>query len=142
MSTRQWTREALDAAHPEVKAAGWEWIIEDGRPVAVEKLLDGRFHPARIDIRTWPSEDNEHEHLHCEKRPPPPSVALAVILASRGMDSLGGMADAMTTEATTHRTMAGMALDARKPTVAQCAELMVEVYDKAAAMLRRGTVDP
>jgi hypothetical protein len=134
MTTRVWTREALDAAHPEVKAAGWMWranAITGWDAVRFDEIgrLVGRVSANRTCV--FATLNNLPSDVH-----------LAVILASRGMDSLGVMAAKMETEAATHRTMAGMALDARKPTVAQCAELMADVYDSAAAMLRRGTVAP
>jgi hypothetical protein len=111
-AARQWTREALDLAHPEVAAAGWEWALWDNgnTPTAV----DGQDFVTVADGRVF----GLYQRL-------PLDVALAVILASRGMDSLGTMADALDERA-----------QVSSSTVAAGAML------GAAAMLRRGTVKP
>lgn len=85
-STRTWTVEELDIAHPEVKAAGWSWELwDDGRtPVAyddrrsISVTQNGRVVAATANGSTFS---------------PPRDIALAVILASRGLPSLAVMAD-------------------------------------------------
>ncbi len=128
MNTRQWTVE-------ELKAAGWSWRIDiDGTVAAqADDKADGRF----VQV-VWVDPMGRLASSHgCV---PPEAIALAVILASRGMDSLGTMADA---------------LDGLRRVSLQCGEdspsdsedaavfsVEASAYAVGSAMLRRGTVQP
>ncbi len=131
MTARQWTREGLDAAHPEVKAAGWSWALRSsGQPYAVQ-ARSGSRHEVDVAADTLRSEAlvpmAEPYHLD-----PPPSIALAVILASRGQDSLGAMADALD----------GFASHEGGDISTTPQDAASGAYRHAAMMLRRGTVAP
>jgi hypothetical protein len=88
MTSRQWTREELDRVHP--LPDGWEWaeILEpnicDQRWCAVY----GDDDPGRVSVTVEGFVEVDGEDV-------PVAVALAVILASQGLDSLAAMADAM-----------------------------------------------
>jgi hypothetical protein len=70
---------------------------------------------------------------------PPDDVALAVILASKGLDSLAAMADALETEARNHRASRERFGYNPHPNDATSVE---DAYTHAAAMLGRGMVNP
>jgi hypothetical protein len=135
--TRQWTREALDAAHP---LDGWKW--KHGH--------SGWYAEAIADTQQWNAGDVVSARggqvcrldANSEYWPAPHDVALAVILASRGMDSLGAMAAAMLEtghclelEAVTHDGHGD-----RETACIRSGEALG--LRAAAAMLRRGTVKP
>jgi hypothetical protein len=139
MTARQWTREALDAAHPEVKAAGWEWVRRPNDSWCARRWADG----IRCDV--WVSAGSLYAECAAPMAEPhdiapPNDIALAAILASRGMDSLGAMAGALE----------GRAANADFDAAASLAdEETSSNYDGeadglrfAADMLRRGRVSP
>jgi hypothetical protein len=80
MTARQWTCEALDAAHP--LPDGWIWCVAGEHIGALE--VGGPFDPNEVWV-------DEHGFLATSEREPPADIAFAVILASRGVDSLGAM---------------------------------------------------
>jgi hypothetical protein len=120
MNVRVWTLEELDLAHP--LPDGWEWSIASGlgefdstRPWAfgvgdlgVELDLEGRV----------VANDGNGKRFD-----PPADVALAVILASNGLDSMETMAFEVERRVSTS-TLGGLLV----------------AWRDVAAMLRRGTV--
>jgi hypothetical protein len=130
MTARQWTREALDAAHP--LPEWWEWAQ---RPNG-SWLARNRYKGAVSDV--WVSSGTLVAECSLPMAEPyainpPLDVALPVILASRGMDSLGAMAAEMERQAD--------ALDPgpRSPIGQTWAAQGQAVIYRVAAMLRRGT---
>lgn len=131
MTARVWTRKELDRVHqlPE----GWAWELWGGsKQVAIT-----------ADRSQWATVRDGH--LQSTDLCPDADVSLAVILASKGLDSLGAMA------AELERRAVAADRDAKK--VAQYTATDGEVdaagYEGeaqglryAAAMLRRGTVAP
>lgn len=130
MSARVWTKEELDRVHP--LHDGFEWRIDDdGQPFAAIVRPGGRWYFAcgwqgRCFLVRW--------------EPTPVEVVLAVALAIKGLDSYQAMAAAMGELA--HR--AEMKAERSRP----CSEAEAEwatkqaTWQEAAAMLRRGTVQP
>jgi hypothetical protein len=116
MTSRQWTREDLDRVHPLPDGWTWEqdyvgeWCAANRttkrRPGLVRLTDDGRLDGG---VKLGPDELI------------PADVALAVILASQGLDSLAALADAV------HETLVTGSASER---------LWV------AAMVRRGKVTP
>jgi hypothetical protein len=92
-ASRQWTREELDAVHP--LPDGWEWWeCEDGRWSAFAYAgAEGGCHGDTVLVEddTVCCRDGEDG----KRYPPPWRVAVAVILASQGLDSREAMADAL-----------------------------------------------
>jgi hypothetical protein len=128
--TRQWTREALDAAHPLPR--GWYWRVDDDgadegdgyHVIAVDPSDHDPFNDD--DAEVWVLDGG----LESTRASIPVDIALAVILASLGMDSLGAMADAMKTRAEALRS---------GPIVSDADFGESTGFRKCAAMLRRGT---
>jgi hypothetical protein len=127
--TRQWTREALDAAHPKVKAAGWEWMAGGSDILAWRRTDHGIV---QVSVVNGSHAVDRHPY---DRTPVPVAVSEAVILASRGMDSLGAMAAAMTVKADESLALSCQAKDECEFHIG-CASAWLD----AAAMLRRGTV--
>jgi hypothetical protein len=146
-ASRQWTREELDREHPlpEGEEEGyewtWQWRILDGVACAFGWYDDNDGisgeHQVWVDSR-WKclrSTCGDYEV------PPPALVALAVILASQGLDSREAMADALQAHVDEDASRladvgpedrtTGLVLAAR----ANAAAAIV-------AMLRRGRVEP
>ena len=134
MSARVWTVEELDLVHHEVKRKGWTWALDDGRPFAHLGPID---QVGTITVRVDEYRDGVRE-ICCERvvfaqdwpddtvrEDPDIDVALAVILASQGRDSLEAMAEALDTQALGTRSL-GRSRGLRE----------------SAAMLRSGTVKP
>jgi 3-oxoacyl-ACP reductase-like protein len=139
MSARVWTREELDRVYP--LPDGWAWARLPSGAWCARRTANGARSTVFVRGGTLCAECSVPMAAAFDIDPPD-DVALAVILASRGLDSREAMADAAATRASTHREMARMALADGKPTVSQCAELMASAFDEDAAMLRRGTVEP
>jgi hypothetical protein len=118
---RQWTREELDRVHP--LPDGWAWRQRPNGSWCATYAASG----VRCDV--WVSAGSLIAMVEGATEPlnfdPPINVALPVILASKGLDSLGAMAAAMDTEG-----------DLNGSSWAKVA------YRWCAAMLRRGTVEP
>jgi hypothetical protein len=114
MSDRVWTLEKLNEVHPLSDDDGWEWIedlgvrggwlaaSDEGRVVCV--LMDGRIRFGNMDDV-------------------PDRVALAVIMMSRGADSLEAMA-------------------AEVDRIGDETRPARRLFRQIARMLRRGTVAP
>jgi hypothetical protein len=144
--TRQWTRDALDAAHPEVKAAGWEWKHGGDKPTAIRANYDGDAGPG--DWHVWVDECDTvcsmfyYRTGGSEPYDPPTDIALAVALASRGMDSLGAMAAEIDRLRDGELARIAPLADAGRHERAYHADGAAGGFRIAAAMLRRGTVNP
>jgi hypothetical protein len=130
-ASRQWTREELDRVHP--LPDGWEWGLDVyGHPYARDTV--GRtieVDHGNLLALTPPSGD---------RFDPPGPVALAVILASQGLDSREAIADALA-------GFAGVSLQCEGDSPAGSEDAAVfgaqaSAYMVAAAMLRRGRVEP
>ena len=117
MTARGWTREELDRVHP--LPDGWAWRLWAGEPMAcsgtLEIFADG-------DEVWGQGRESSMTALPC-------AVALAVILASRGCDSLAEMAGRL--EA-----------DSRKGAVHDWERGYAAGLAFAAAVVRRGRVNP
>jgi hypothetical protein len=135
MTTRQWTKEELDRAHPLV---GWAWAYRANGSWCARNEENGR----RRDV--WVSGVG-HLVAECSvpmgmpySIDPPSDIALAVILASKGLDSLAAMARSLDDFAAFVRKDADSSrLHVKATCVAQA-----ELSEAVAAMLRRGTVKP
>ncbi len=125
MTARQWTREELDRVHP--LPEGWAWRLWEGEPMACSGTLEVFADGSEV----W-GQGRESNMTSL-----PVDVCLAVILASRGMDSLGAMADAMAVKADESLALSCQAKDECELHIG-CASAWLD----AAAMLRRGTVAP
>ncbi len=136
MSARIWTREELDRVHPLPDGWGWKRDALTGSWVAV--ALD--------DGDEWEAGDTVgicggavHLETASDFDPPPAHVALAVILASQGLDSREAMAAEFERRAKDNRARAERAFTASME-IRQ--EGMADALDEAAAMLRRGRLQP
>jgi hypothetical protein len=137
MTARQWTREALDAAHP---LDGWKW--KHGH--------SGWYAEAIADTQQWNAGDVVSARggqvcrldANSEYWPAPHDVAMAVILASRGMDSLGAMAAAAGGWAGDADAQAHAADIGNRPRDSARHDGEGAAFERCAAMLRRGTVKP
>jgi hypothetical protein len=134
MSARIWTREELDRVHP---LPGWRW----------HQSPFGGWHAVAVtDEAEWDSGDVVDivcGAVRCRSENgdtglPPCHVALAVILASQGLDSREAMADACGEQVRDNRHRAGHALTDEME-IRQ--DAMADAWHDAEAMLRRGTVD-
>lgn len=144
MTARVWTVEELDWVHK--LPDGWAWEIHGGKPRAMAAAPDppidctGDWHVWVDDLGELASQaigprcyrEGETDHVD-----PPADVALAVILASKGLDSLGAMADAMEREAA-----ASDGANARTNAQRSIACGIRQGLWSAIIMLRRGTVQP
>lgn len=133
---RKWTLDELEGTHPLPEADGlhilypWAWRIDDSGPVAFE---------------VGPAEPNEvwvdhHGCLASGDGEPPAAVAVAVIFAAHGMDSLSTMADELERRSQAARADAVANGDWSELLAAAC-DAEANVYREAAAMLRCGRVD-
>jgi hypothetical protein len=128
-AARQWTREELDRVHPLPEADGfhilyaWEWCVA-GPHVSAREVDTSEPNEVWVD---------GNGNLASSEGEPPASVALAVILASRGMDSREAMAAAMDTVA--ERVKAA-------PIASEEMRGRAWQATAAAMMLRRGRVAP
>jgi hypothetical protein len=146
--TRQWTIEELDRVHP--LRDGWSWDVAFGAPpvarygtgigslavyvddgeLVSEKMLPptGERFECMFGCKAA-NEGTSHE-------PPPADITLAVILASKGLDSREAMA------AEVERESARL-VPATADATAHCwAGYGRDGLRRVAAMLRRGTVRP
>lgn len=142
MTTRIWTLEALDAAHPEVKAAGWAWGLSGSEQEPYALLGDSRI------IRATNGRIRQIERVGGKwllDVDVDGDVALAVLLACRGLDSLGTMVEQLEVEEKNHRAWAGPTTPTgaanNAHTMAESAAV-ADAYADAASLLRgsRGTV--
>jgi hypothetical protein len=128
MSDRVWTIEELDRVHP---LDGWAWAFDD-QVGWYARTMHGN---ATVCI------DLQGEVLALwggtEKISPHRNVALAVILVSKGQDSMKAMADKLADVAKDNRARADRAYT---DTHAARVEGMADAYEDVAAMLIRGTV--
>jgi hypothetical protein len=95
-STRVWTINELDQAHPKVRAAGWRWFINEyGEPSAV-RVEPHVFHgDHRVWVTDWgsvcshwvDSDGQQVPLLPGQSEDAPGDVCFAVVLARRGLDS-------------------------------------------------------
>lgn len=115
MTARVWTVEELDRVHPLPDGWRWHWDIIGLRWVA--QATDASFDAVVADGSTVHLRDGIDHRVY----PPPAAVALPVLLASKGLDSLGALADA---------------LSECLPSASASERLW------ATAMLRRGRVNP
>jgi hypothetical protein len=136
MSDRVWTVEELDIVHPLPKAEAvryrypYAWRVDSDGPVAFEV---GPSEPDEVWV-------DARGHLASATGEPPADVALAVILASKGLDSMEAMAREMDTKAgemTERSRVGGGFSDTIHAAIAQ-GRAVQAVED--AATLRRGTV--
>jgi hypothetical protein len=126
MSARVWTREELDRVHPLPKGdmdgfgprPPWFWRVDPTGPVAFSVCHS-------VDGEVWVDAAGR---LCSSDGDPPWPVALAVILASQGLDSREAMAD----EVGAYALAAGR--DGRHDVASQ-------LYD-VASLVRRGRVEP
>jgi hypothetical protein len=145
VSARVWTREELDSVHTLPEAdddddRSWRWRLEaDGCHVAVgwhddHDGVEGE-HLVWVGKGGWlRSVCGDYEV------PPPATVALAVILASQGLDSREAMATEMDKRRDqTLQEAFGYAAKGEMDMSAAC-DGEANSYYEAAAMLRRGTV--
>ena len=130
---RIWTIEELTRVHP--LPDGWTWAAE--RVTAVrgdwEVWLDDEG-----ELCSWYEPDGG-SMLRCD---PPADVALAVILASKGLDSLAAMADALDKMADTALSRIKPLVDAGRSERAYQADGDATGLRTGARMVRRGTVNP
>jgi hypothetical protein len=129
MTARVWTREDLDRVHP--LPDGWEW---DADPSVGWYALH-RSGSVCVDD----SGDVLALFNGTERFDSPAVVCLAVILASQGMDSREAMATAL--DVLADAADAEMYEAAHTP-ASDRAEGRSDAFEVAAAMLRRGTVQP
>lgn len=124
MTARVWTVEELDRVH--ALPSDWWWEIHGNDPVACCEA----FEICADETEVWgSSREAAMTSLHRD-------VALAVILASKGLDSLGAMAAEMDARALAYESTLPIADGAAKATV----RAIIETYRKCAEMLYRGTV--
>lgn len=138
---RLWTSAELDRVHP--LPDGWTWGYRPGGAICARRELSGRYrHDVWVDGRcirstcSMPMADPYHED-------PPADVALAVVLASKGLDSYGAMAAALEVEARNHREWAGPTTPTGQANTADAmseSAAVADAYDHAAKMLRSGVV--
>jgi hypothetical protein len=141
-AARQWTREGLDRVHP--LPDGWEWTQHYVNGDLVWHALhhwDEDDEAAEATCFVWPDNSVDVEG------DVPLSVALAVILASQGLDSREAMAAAMDSDEATARANAAALADASRGEPDLYVDAMravgcAEGFRHAAAMLRRGRVQP
>lgn len=126
MTARQWTREELDRAHPDVKAEGWTWALWDNGKTPVAMAADQSRWVVVVEGRLVCADEGG------DLIRPLASIALAVILASKGLDSLGAMADELD----------GFASHEGGDISTTPQDAASGAYRHAALMLRRGTVEP
>lgn len=125
--TRQWTVEELNRVHP--LPAGWSWADDDSvgwharHPGGYTVCIDDRDYVLALWMGTTIVS-------------PPRAVALAVTLASQGLDSREAMATAIEALGTEWSPCAGSEV------AVGWAEILRGQIRKAAEMLRRGTVQP
>lgn len=151
MSARVWTREELDRVHPfsdERKREGWVWAMLGGGHWCARNRSDYVWVDARGVLVTKCT-----EFVPAGVFAPPADVALAVILASNGLDSREAMAaamDSMASKAGRRSLLAGGWEDPEpgEEHVNEDSEAeslyagMADGFVAAAKMLRRGTVQP
>ena len=131
MTTRVWTREELDRVHP--LPDGWSWELHETGPCASRRIEHHSGCMKRVEVKVvkgnmWALLRREDTELG-EWVVAPADVALAVILASRGCDSLAEMAGRL--EA-----------DSRKGAVHDWERGYAAGLAFAAAVVRRGRVNP
>jgi hypothetical protein len=140
MSDRVWTLKQLNDVHtlPKGKAGGirneppWFWRIDPTGPVAF----------AVMPVDDWEVWVDARGHLCSSNGDPPEAVALAVILASKGMDSLAAMA-ATLVAASQDLELEALTHDSHGDREAACARSGEALGCRvSAAMLNRGRVQP
>jgi hypothetical protein len=137
MSARVWTREELDRVHP--LPDGWTWARELDDPLFARGPYGSSVSVCRESgdvVSVIYDEQGRFNHF------PPALVALAVILASQGLDSREAMADALDRRAVAadrDADVSGRHRDGEADSAGYACEAQALRY--AAAMLRRGTVD-
>jgi hypothetical protein len=132
MTARVWTREELDRVHPLPEGWAWHWDTTDEHWEALtfsgyfdedgERVADG-----------WCYVENDIPYNDGGTV----QVVLAVILASKGLDSFDAMARAMETAANDNARRAATAFTDEH---AARVEGMADAYEESFKMLRRGTV--
>lgn len=133
MTARVWTREELDRVHK--MRGGWEWVHDSER----------QWHAMRVgrdgDWHVWVDEcDTVCSMWLAGAYDPPADVALAVILASKGLDSYEAMAAAMEQRAEYFDDGARRVNRSGQTRAANLAS--AQSMRTCAEMLRRGTVQP
>jgi transcriptional regulator GlxA family with amidase domain len=131
MTTRVWTKEKLNEAHPLPKSkdgstSSWMWELDGEPPTWDATLTDYSDSVFVCDDGTLGSMSGE----------PPADVALAVILASKGLDSMEAMAREVERFAGIVRATGD---DDRSAVLAGRERSRLR---EVAEMLRRGTVKP
>lgn len=138
IETREWTREELDRVHP--LPEGWAWARRLNGSWFARHFANG----ARCEV--WVSAGSLIAAVYGAAEPesidPPVDVALPVILASKGLDSLGEMADEMALEAAKAKERARTHRLNRQTAMAYSNDGQQSGLTAAAAMLRRGRVQP
>jgi hypothetical protein len=139
VAKRQWTKEELDRVHPLV---GWAWAYRANGSWCARNEENGR----RRDV--WVSGAG-HLVAECSipmampySIDPPVDIALAVILASKGRDSLAAMADALEVAADADHRAAAESDSHGERDDANTLDGRASGKVEAAAMVRRGTVEP
>ena len=131
MIARVWTVEELDQVHPLPK--GWVWRVRAGGLRAVRTGMVLRtVCVGENGLTTVGDMSDTHET--------PPEVALAVILASKGLDSNEALAAAMGKRAHRAEMKAEQSGPCTEDEMMWC--VRQETWARAAAWLRRGTVKP
>lgn len=144
MTARVWTIEELDRVHP--LPDGWSWVGRGGGQwLAVRTGYDGDAGPG--DWHIWVDECDTFCSMFyyyprgaSEPYDAPTDVALPVLLASKGLDSLGEMADALEGERVKAEQATCDAASVRFTIKANRHAGAAEAFAQSAAMLRRGTV--
>lgn len=136
MTVRQWTQEDLDRVYPEVKAAGWEWMA-GGSDVLAWRRTDHCI--VQVSIVNGSHVIDRHPY---DRTPVPVDVSLAVILANKGLDSLGEMAAHADDEEKTARESKEIFRSGDDDASADNEAGQARAWAEAAAMLRRRTVKP
>jgi hypothetical protein len=149
-ASRQWTREELDRVHPlPDDDEPWEWIEDgqtaDGVQLWAAAVIDHDYGDPEVASLVSVDADGRLRFDGGDDEMPPADVALAVILASQGLDSREAMAAAMDSDEATARANAAALADASRdePDLYVDAVRAVgcaEGFRHAAAMLRRGRV--
>lgn len=134
MTDRVWTLDKLAEVHPLPHGWAWGQTNANGVPTWCARLDDED--ECEVSCFVWPNGNTVNDAAEA-----PIAVLLAVILASKGLDSFEAMADALDGKAKSARLAGLAAHKSSKRASGYREEGKWASLHEVAAMLRRGRVD-